>query len=197
MSEFDLNHIGISASKNFDSDETAIDKMSELRKMETPDYFVEQTVNLEADNREDTLLVFSDRESDQLAVGLGEDDGIVSFHFSFTSENIEPSKQLLERIVEILEGIDVDDFHLALKYHAEFEDFDLELTSSKMEDMDFIGVRLGSDDANYIIQEDDGEDMVSVMARHKIGSLATPLDGDFIDAQIETSKNFLIGLHNE
>ncbi len=195
MKEFELNHIGISASKTLESDDAAIRKISELRKMETPDYFVEQTVNLEADNREETALVFSDRESHHLTIGLGEEDGVVSFQFSFTSENIEKSKDLLERIVDILEGITVDDFHLAFRYSTEFESFDLELESEKLDNMSFAGVKLKSDEVEYIIQEE--EDEVAVMAKYKAESLEAPLEDNFIESQIESTKEFLSGLHNE
>lgn len=166
--EEEEKNLSASIGHEFETDEKARSKMAQMRKLQLPEIFVEQSINLDVDEREDTAMAFSDRDDNLLFVSLGDSEGEidVTINLEFKYRNV--FEDLIQKISNVLPEAKLESFSINVMISEDFEDFNLPLEADQ--EYEIKGVRLSDGDREFAVQEVD-EDNVQVIAHFEMGKL--------------------------
>lgn len=186
--EGDQKRISASISDELEDDESARDKMAKIRKLQLPDIFVEQSINLEADEREETAMSFSDRGDNMLFVALGDKEGQIECTLSMDFEHKNIFENLMENLSNMMPEAEMNNFVITAILSDDFEDMTLPITSENNYDVE--GVRISKNGIEYGVQKtDDG--MIHLMSRFSLGKLKSIEFDSLVDEKEEKLDSFL------
>lgn len=172
----------------FESTDDALETLVKLREVDFGDVFTDQDTELDSEGDEGISIQFYHDEvptSLRLAVDADND---LSIRLSVTGDRCEKAESILNKVIEEIGIVTVDEMTIFYKGSREFSELDLPIAEPT--EFDVTGMRLDHDGVDHIVQ--DREPNSTVTSTYELDEeVEDGVAESFINERIDQTKTFL------
>lgn len=143
----------VSAKSTFDDDDEALEALVQLKDLDFEHSFDERETQLDNDESESILIRFyQDEGYNSLNLTAGPDSD-VRINLSLVDDAISDGSRIMTQITERISGVELDHIDIYREMTIPFGSLDLPIVEG--EGCQVTGIKLRSDEVDYIIQEEE------------------------------------------
>lgn len=172
----------------FESTDAALETLVKLREVDFGDVFTDQNTELDSEGEEGISIQFYHDEvptSLRLAVDT---DNELSVRLSVTGESCEHAESILNKVLEEIKSVTVDEITVFYRSSREFGELELPIAEST--DFEVTGMRLDHDGVDHIIQ--DREPSATATSTYELDEEVEGNVGEsFVSGRLDQTKTFI------
>lgn len=172
-------HVFLHGRVELAGDETLHDTLDELKKLDLPEFLTSQSVGLGVEDPEQMHVAFSDGEESGVYFKGGSSADELEASFVLTADHRGHLPTLLTRTLEKTGPLEITQAHASFRLKKAFGSLDLPIGDADVYGV--VGLRLESENADFIVQQDGKETSIQYILQDP-EALEGPIGDEFLEA---------------